>query len=53
MSEELTESQKAKQWEKEYWKDFNDQCKQCIKECKQSWKVNLNCPKFEKQDLNK
>jgi len=38
-----------KQFEKEWWKELNENCKQCKKNCKQSTKVRVSCPKFEQK----
>jgi len=34
---------------KEFWKEFNDVCKECINKCKQSSQVIVvHCPDFKK-----
>jgi hypothetical protein len=38
----------TKQWEKWWFKEFNKICLQCTKKCKQSDKVTLNCPQYQK-----
>jgi hypothetical protein len=37
-----------KQWTKWWWQTYNKKCLTCIKSCKQSWVVRLNCPDFNK-----
>ena len=43
-----TDSQIAREWEKDYWSDYYPLCKKCKHSCKQSHKIlGLNCKKFE------
>ena len=43
----MTESQKIKEFNKVFWKDYNERCKQCEDECKQSHLAEiLFCPFF-------
>lgn len=37
-----------KEWYKWFWGDYNENCKQCKKNCKQSHVVSLSCITFEK-----
>jgi hypothetical protein len=36
-----------KQWTKWWWQDYNELCKKCQKQCKQSWNVKLTCSVFK------
>lgn len=36
-------------WERWFWRFVNPLCKDCVRECKQSSRVSLYCPKFEKK----
>lgn len=38
--------QTEKQWNSIYWKEFNKICIACKNKCKQSYKVDLQCPNF-------
>jgi len=40
-----------KEWEKWFWQDFNDTCKECVNKCKQSWVVRLSCEKYKKKEI--
>ncbi len=40
---EITDKQFSKIW----WSNYCEKCKQCKNSCKQSWKVNVVCTKFE------
>lgn len=49
-----TQVEIRKEFEKEWWKDFFPQCKECIEKCKQSWKIlEIKCKKFKKADIKK
>lgn len=46
-----TDTQIAKTWEKEWWKDYYHVCKGCVNSCKQSWKIkDLKCRKYKAID---
>ena len=42
-------TKEEREFHKIFWKDFNDKCNNCTKECKQSARVKvMQCPKREK-----
>jgi len=46
-----TDKQIEREFNKEYWKDYYPQCKECIHNCKQSWKIlDLYCKKYQKKE---
>jgi hypothetical protein len=38
-----------KQWTKWWWQDYSELCKSCVNNCKQSWRVGLNCGAYKKK----
>jgi hypothetical protein len=38
-----------KEWNNWFWADWNETCKECIKQCKQSHVVKLYCPNIDKK----
>jgi len=46
---EADEKERIKKFEAKWWKDFAKRCKECKKECKQSWMVTvIHCPSYER-----
>lgn len=49
----MTDSQIVKEFNKVFWEDHNERCKQCENECKQSHLAEiLYCPAFTRIKLS-